>query len=73
MRKHHQILENLREFFLCNSKLEPTVKVAGVILCFQLGDEFSFLPQKAIPVKTQEEGVVFDLRGSAYNIQSFPG
>lgn len=66
-------LRKIWDFFLCNSKLEPTVKVAGVIVCLQLGDEFSFLPQKAIPVKTQEEGVVFDLRGSAYNIQSFPG
>lgn len=62
----------VRFVIICKaSKLEPTVKVAGVVLCLQLGDEFSFLPQEAIPVKTQEEGMLLDLRGSAYKAKSF--
>lgn len=40
--------------------MHPTVKVAGVILCLQLRNEFSFLSQESIPVKAQEEGVLFD-------------
>lgn len=40
---------------------EHTVKVAGVILGLQLRDEFSFLSQESSPVKTLEEGMLFDL------------
>lgn len=42
----------------------PTVKVAGVVVCFQLWNEFSFLSQESIPVKAQEERVLFDFWGS---------
>lgn len=47
--------------------LELTVKVTGVILCLQLRDELSFLPQEPIPVQTQEERMLFDLWGSTFN------
>lgn len=43
-----------------------TVKVAGVVLGLQLRYEFSFLPQEAIPVQTQEERVHLYLRGSTW-------
>lgn len=44
-----------------------TVKVAGVILGLQLRDEFSFLSQESGPVKTLEEGMLFDLWSSTCN------
>lgn len=46
---------------------EHTVKVAGVILGLQLRDEFSFLSQESSPVKTLEEGMLFDLWSSTCN------
>lgn len=38
-----------------------TVKVAGVILRLQLGDELSLLPQQPVPVQMEEEGMVLHL------------
>lgn len=41
--------------------LSLTVKVAGVILRLQLGDELCLLPQQAVPVQTVKELMVLDL------------
>lgn len=38
-----------------------TVKVAGVVLRLQLGDELSLLPQQPVPVQMEEEGMVLHL------------
>lgn len=53
--------------------LSLTVKVAGVILRLQLGDELCLLPQQAVPVQTVKELMVLDLICPSYlkiNIQS---
>ncbi len=46
--------------------LSLTVKVAGVILRLQLGDELCLLPQQAVPVQTVKELVVLDLICPSY-------
>lgn len=43
-----------------------TVEITGVLLSLQLGYEFRFLPQEAIPVQAQEERVHLHLRGSTW-------
>lgn len=42
-----------------------TVKVAGVVLRLQLGNELSFLPQQAVPVQLCEERVLLHLKGTS--------
>lgn len=42
-----------------------TVKVAGVVLGLQLGDELGLLPQQAVPVQLGEERVLLHLEGAS--------
>lgn len=45
---------------------EPTVKVAGVLLRFQVRDELGLLSQQTVPVQLCEERVLLHLKRSAW-------
>ena len=47
------------------SETRRTVKVAGVVLRLQLGDELGLLPQQAVPVQLGEERVLLHLEGAS--------
>lgn len=59
------------QLFKPGVRIKPTIEVTRVVLRLQLRDEFSFLSQESIPVQTNEERVLFDLRGSACKHTSF--